>query len=115
MTMELRSPLLSVDKCGDATVVRFIVTRLEDGNIEAVGEQLFSLVRQERACRLRLDLEGVEYLTSTALGKLVGLHNRVRAAGGQLTLVNVAPTAYHIFRVTNLNRILTIQAGAGVG
>jgi anti-anti-sigma factor len=62
------------------------------------------------ACpRLWLDLARVRFLTSTVLGQLVGLHRRVRAAGGELTLLNVAGDVYEVFVVTRLHQLLDVR------
>jgi anti-anti-sigma regulatory factor len=45
------------------------------------------------------------------LGKLVGLHKRVRAAGGELTLLNVAGVVYEVFEVTRLHQFLDVRRG----
>jgi anti-sigma B factor antagonist len=58
---------------------------------------------------LVVDLQDVRYLTSTALGKLVALHKRVKAAGGRLTLMGVGDHVYEVFRVTRLHEILDVR------
>ena len=74
-----------------------------------LGHELFRLVEGVARPRLRLDLGQVTFLTSTVLGKLVGLHKRVRAAGGELVLLNVAGGVYEVFAVTRLDQVLDVR------
>ena len=101
--------LLHAEVTGDAAVIRFTARRLDDGNAEPIGRQLYSLVNHLGRPRLRLDLDAVEQLTSEALGKLIGLNRKVRAAGGELCLYNVRPAVYAIFEVTQLTRVLDVR------
>jgi hypothetical protein len=45
---------------------------------------------------LLLDLDGVKVLTAGDLGRLVALHNRLRASGGRLALCNVGRWAFEV-------------------
>jgi anti-anti-sigma factor len=108
-----RRSRLTVETVGDATVVRFNDSRLDESNVEAVGEQLDQLVARWQGRQLRLDLANVEYLTGRALGKLVAVQKRVRAGRGRLTLENAGPLAYEVFRVTRLTTVLDVRQQAG--
>jgi hypothetical protein len=57
---------------------------LSEANAEAVGQELLRRTEGVARPRLRLDLASVRFLTSTALGLMVGWHKRVRAGGGEL-------------------------------
>jgi anti-anti-sigma regulatory factor len=58
---------------------------------------------------LVLDLSGVPAPTAGGLGQLVALHNRLRAMGGRLVLLNVRPLAYEAFKVTRLTDLLDVR------
>ena len=62
-----------------------------------------------------LDLGGVHYLTSTALGMLVTLHTRLRDAGGHLTLLGVNDDAYEVLHTTRLTGLLDVRRQAPPG
>jgi anti-anti-sigma factor len=103
MTPEQPGALLEAAQTGRATVVRFTRrTILEPGAIEAVGERLLALVRQEGRRHLALDFTRVESLTSNMLGKLVSLHNAVEAEGGRLVFCSVGPFLRQIFTICKL-------------
>jgi anti-anti-sigma factor len=74
-----------------------------------LGHELFRLVEGVARPRLRLDLARVRFLTSTVLGKLIALHKRVRSAGGELVLLNVAACVYEVFEVTRLHQFLEVR------
>jgi anti-sigma B factor antagonist len=55
-----------------------------------------------------LDLLGVTFLDSTALGVLVGALKRCREAGGDLQLVVAESRILKIFEITGLTNVFTI-------
>jgi len=55
-----------------------------------------------------LDLLGVTFLDSTALGVLVGALKRCREAGGDLQVVVADPRIMKIFEITGLTSVFTI-------
>lgn len=55
-----------------------------------------------------LDLLGVTFLDSTALGVLVGALKRCREVGGDLHVVVADPRIVKIFEITGLTSIFTI-------
>jgi anti-anti-sigma factor len=55
-----------------------------------------------------IDLTHVERISSVEPGTLVGLHKRVAASGGRLTLFNLSPLVFEVFAVTRLDTFLTI-------
>jgi anti-sigma B factor antagonist len=59
--------------------------------------------------RLVLDLAGVAFMDSTALGVLVGALTRVRASDGHIALVNVTERVAKVFTITHLTRVFTLH------
>ena len=55
-----------------------------------------------------LDLLGVTFLDSTALGVLVGALKRCRELGGDLHIVVADPRILKIFEITGLTNVFTI-------
>src|ERR1700722_6041289 len=80
-------------------------SQLDDSRLE----WLYSLVAKTCPSRLLLDLARVQFVTCNALSKLVTLHHRVRAGGGQLTLANLTPLVYEVFDVTRLTTFLDVR------
>ncbi len=60
--------------------------------------------------RLVVDLSGVTFIDSTALGVLIGGVRRVRDAGGAMTLVVTSRAVERVLSITGLDRVFTIHA-----
>ena len=60
--------------------------------------------------RLVVDLSGVTFIDSTALGVLIGGVRRVRTAGGAMALVVTSRSVERVLSITGLDRVFTIHA-----
>jgi anti-anti-sigma factor len=101
---------LDVTRDGDRTTARFAnLTSLNEYHADQIGKQLMALADGAGTRFVVLDLENVEYVTSTILGHLVALNKRLQAAGGRLTLDNVRPAVRDILRVTLLDQVLDLR------
>jgi anti-sigma B factor antagonist len=78
--------------------------------VQAVGDELFSLVDDQGYSRLLLNFSGVNLMSSAMLGKLMGLHKRVTAAKGHLVLCCIHPQLLEVFRITKFDRVFEIYA-----
>ncbi|MBM3993544.1 MAG: STAS domain-containing protein [Planctomycetes bacterium] len=100
---------LKVEQAGDVTVVNFLDKRiLDEPTIQAIAEQLFSLVDQDGQRKLLLNFTNVEYMSSAALGKLINLHKKLTALQGKLAMCNVIPQIFEVFAITKLDKIFKI-------
>ena len=111
MSLQPNSNLLLVEHVDGVVVVKVAASAIDEANAQALGEGLFAVADSMARPRLRLDLADVRFLTSTTLGNLMGLHKRVREAGGDLALVNVQDPTYEVFDVTGLVQILDVRRG----
>jgi anti-sigma B factor antagonist len=101
---------LDVIEVGDVTVVRFRDHKIvEDINIQELAQELFQLVEKDRREKILLNFSSVEFLSSAALGKLITMDKKVKAAGGSLKLSNIKPEIYEVFAITKLNRLFDIR------
>jgi len=101
---------LDVNDVGDVTVVRFKDKKIvEDINIEELGRELFQLIEEDGRKKLLLNFSSVDFLSSSALGKLITLEKKVRAHGGVLKLSNIRPEIYEVFTITKLDRLFDIK------
>jgi anti-anti-sigma factor len=92
---------------GDVTVLRLKVPMLRtDATTDALFEQTYSLVDEAGRSRLVLNCDGVVYMASVALGKLVTLMRKVRAAGGRLALCKVNRTIEQVLHTARLADVL---------
>ena len=107
---------VEIREVGDITVVRFRDHKIiEDISIQELGQELFQLVEKDHRKKLLLNFTGVDFLSSAALGKLITLDKKVKAAEGALKLCSIRPEIYEVFAITKLNRLFEIkdeEAGA---
>jgi anti-sigma B factor antagonist len=103
---------LDAEFFGDITVVKFRQTKLlEEATIVVIGKQLLHLANDPARRHLVLNLESVERLSTSMVGTLIALHNKVASAGGQLVLCGIDRELYEIFAICRLPRLLRICAG----
>lgn len=101
---------LEVAEVGDVTVIRFKDRKiLDESNIQEMGQELFSLVEDDKRDKLLLNFTAVDFLSSAALGKLITLDKKVKANSGTLKLCNIRPEIYEVFAITKLNKLFDIR------
>jgi anti-sigma B factor antagonist len=101
---------LQVSTKDGTTIVRFVDRKiLDEASIQEMGNELFSLVEQDRHEKLLLNFEDVDFLSSAALGKLISLKRRVTQAAGQLKMCCIRPEIYEVFKITNLDQVFDIK------
>jgi anti-sigma B factor antagonist len=101
---------LDIEQIGDVTVAKFIDKKiLDENNIQVIGNELFGLVEEDGRKKIILDFSSVEYLSSAALGKLITMDKKVKAAGGKLRLCAIRPDIYEVFAITRLNKLFDIR------
>jgi anti-sigma B factor antagonist len=104
-----RAACLEVEQIGDVTVVKFTHRRiLTAETVETIGAQLMSLVEVDGRRRLVLDFSHVDRLATAMLGKLVMMHQKIRAVNGRLALCRIAPHLSEIFTLLKLPQVLDI-------
>ena len=101
---------LDIEEINGVTVAKFIDKKiLDEGNIQIIGNQLFGMVDTDGRKKIVLDFSNVEYLSSAALGKLITMEKKVKAAKGKLRLCNIRPDIYEVFVITRLNKLFDIK------
>jgi anti-sigma B factor antagonist len=101
---------LDIEEVGGVTVATFVDKKiLDEGNIQVIGNQLFSLVEDDGRDKIVLDFSSVEYLSSAALGKLITMDKKVKSAKGKLRLCAVRPDIYEVFAITKLNKLFDMR------
>jgi anti-sigma B factor antagonist len=107
MSQPTAGPVLEREDFGDVTVLRMrVATLMADDATESLFEQAYAVIDSAGRSRLVLNLDGVGFLASIALGKLVRLMQKTRAAGGRLVLCKVSRNLEDVLRVTHLADIL---------
>lgn len=101
---------ITLTENGGVTIVRFIDKKIVDsGTIEQLGEELTALVLTDKRNMLLLNFEGVEFMSSAALNKLISLNSKVKAAAGRLKLCTLRSEIMEVFKLTRLDRVFDIR------
>lgn len=101
---------LDIEEIGNVTIAKFVDKKiLDEMNIQIIGNQLFGLVDEDGRKKIILDFSNVEYLSSAALGKLITMDKKVKAAKGKLRLCCIRPEIKEVFEITRLDRIFDIR------
>ena len=103
-----RQPFAATNLDG-VTVVRFSDPILDEDHRLVIEEQVFGLAEGADPKHLRLDLAGVRFVSSAALGAFVALHRKLQAVGGRLSLCNLNPEMEEVIRATKLDSLLDIR------
>ena len=94
---------------GDVAVVSFSQDHILDAvMIEKMGASLKALVDGEPRSKFVLDFDGVEYLSSAALGMLISLQKKVALKGAKLKLSGIKDSIMEVFHITKLDEVFDI-------
>lgn len=96
-----------MEQSGNVKILTFMGSRIED-ELARMASDLDSEPDALGKCHLLLDFSNVEAISSTDLGTLIGLHNRLKNAGGRLTLFNLSAQVFEVFSITRLQTFLGI-------
>jgi anti-anti-sigma factor len=108
---QTQPPTLEREDIGDVTVLRLRARMLpSDESTEKVFAKAYAVVDDDRRCKLILNMNGVDFLASVAIGKLISLMRKARTAGGTLILCSVSPTVAGILHITKLSDIMPVYA-----
>jgi anti-sigma B factor antagonist len=96
---------------GDVTVLRVGVPMLlDDEATDGIFSYARSLVGADGRSRLVLDLEGVGFLASAGVGKLIALMRKAASAGGKLVLCKASRAVEEVLRLCRLSDVLPSYA-----
>ena len=94
----------------DVTIVQFRDSKiLDEACIQQVGDELTTLIETHWRHKLVLNFKDVDYLSSSALGKLITLRRKVKEVDGRLKLCNISPETFQVFVVSRLDTFFDIH------
>lgn len=101
---------INVNQSGQVTVVTFVDTKIiDEAEIQELGQELYDLVERDERKKIVLNFSNVEFLSSAALGKLIGFDKRVKQHSAELILSNIRPEIYEVFAITKLTKLFEIK------
>ena len=95
---------------GDVLAVTVLDARIMDSfTIQDLFDQIQTLVDARLARKLVINMENVEYLSSSALGRMMKLHKFLAADKGALKLCHLKEPLQQIFHITKMDSIIKIH------
>jgi len=109
-------PNLKVEQTETGMVVRLVgCGSLNEQTTPDVEQQLIGLAAELGGVHLVVDLAAIHYMSSIGLGMLIGLRQKLRTAGGQLSTRGVREEIYDMFDATRLTRLLDVHRDRAPG
>lgn len=82
---------------------------LSASSVRELGERVMARVDNlADPPRMAIDFDGVNFLSSAAIGKLILVQRKLKARAGKLRLCGLSPASYDVFRVANLHDYFSI-------
>lgn len=85
---------------------------IDETVISQIGKDIITVIDGETKPKVLISFQGVEHLSSAALGVLITCHNRIRVKDGQLYLSDIPKPIFEIFKITKLNKMFQIVDSA---
>jgi anti-sigma B factor antagonist len=95
----------------DVVIVQFeTAAGLNDFRNNALRDALYELVQTRPEPNFAVDLQKVDYLSSSGVAILVGLKRRMEARGGKIVFYHIQPIVRDLLAMTRLDGFFTIVA-----
>jgi anti-sigma B factor antagonist len=94
----------------DVLVVQFTDAKiLDDTRIQQIGKELLEMTTKAQAAKMLLNFDGVSFMSSAMIGKLVLLNKKCKAGKIDLKLCQITPNVAEVFKIMRLNRVFDIH------
>ena len=101
---------IKVSEQDGVSIVRFVDKKIVDsGSIEQLGDELNALVLEDKRSNLLLNFEGVDFLSSAALNKLISLNGHAKKISGRIKISNLREEIREVFKISKLDRWFDIR------
>ena len=107
--MPILDARVSISRFGSDSFVIAAGGELDLYTSERLHEKIADALEQGGR-RILVDLTGVSFMDSTALGVLVNAAKALRSSGGQLVLVADDPRVTRVFEITGLERVFRVES-----
>ena len=102
----MRECSIELEEKGELSILRL------DGSLDAYSfprlESTLGQLQEGGKHRVILDCAALEYVSSAALGALIGFARRAREKGGDLKLAGLSHKIYNIVELLGFNKILEV-------
>jgi anti-anti-sigma factor len=93
----------------NVTVVRFTIDSLDESNIEAVADELHTLMYEQRPRRVVVDMVALRRIDDLGLAVVQSFHDAVEEVGGTAILCRLTLSVMGAVSDSGLNRMLHIR------
>ncbi|MFH1733042.1 MAG: STAS domain-containing protein [Planctomycetota bacterium] len=101
---------LDIEHIGDITIVAIRSLRVPVDMSGSFEEQVVRVIEGLEAPKVVIDFDGVEFISSAILGKLIKLSGRVVTdRQGHLTLCSLDERIAEVFKITGLEKLFSIH------
>ena len=102
---EFHPTYIRVSSDDDVSIVGFTLAMLTDEeNIEQLGRELFVLIDKIGCRKIVLNMDGVRYMTSSVLGKLISMHRKLHRSEGRLVICGIGKELDEIMSKSRLDQ-----------
>lgn len=95
------------ERTEDGIAIITVAGELDLYTAPRLKEQLLSII-EEGVLKIAVDMTGIHFIDSSALGVLIGGVKRLKPKGGSLVLVSVDENVNWIFQITGLNSVFDL-------
>lgn len=99
---------IEIKKIDDHKVVIYLKGRLDVGVAGDIEEKLMELIESEHIRYMVLNMEAVEYMSSSGFRVSIALLRRLKDEGGSLKISNLKQAVKRIFEVIELTTLFEI-------
>ncbi len=108
---DFQPSFFTLERTGEVAVIRIRKSTLsEEDNVEQLGFELMQIVDQLGYNRVVLSLKGVDWVTSSILGKLIHLHRHLRRLDGEMAICDLAPTVQEVMETSRLHTYFLVHS-----
>jgi len=85
---------------------------LDEARIQQIGKELVekaTAAAGSESKKMLVNFQGVQFMSSAMIGKLVLLNKKSKTDKVDLKLCNITPNVLEVFKITRLNKVFDIQ------
>ena len=85
---------------------------LDEARIQQIGKELVekaAAAAGSESKKMLVNFQGVQFMSSAMIGKLVLLNKKSKTDKVDLKLCNITPNVLEVFKITRLNKVFDIQ------
>lgn len=98
-----------ISQVGPANLVTLTLPQSMDSNeFDRLNDEILAIFGSSPRARWVLDLSGLNYMGSSALGLMVNIRQRIKQGGGELVLCGMSQRLHQIFQTCCMERLFRI-------